>query len=133
MIWHPLLSGQQQSLRILQVKELLLPFGSLKAFNLVMDKNTGNSKVCMQSLSGLCGMHCVRATLLAGVAVMYAIWCHAITSSRGCSFKRCSDKSVWNSHILSCTLLQHDNTLCRLYKSASSRRVMPSASSRRSA
>ena len=28
-----------------QVKELLLPFGSLKAFNLVMDKNTGNSKV----------------------------------------------------------------------------------------
>ncbi|KAK9901213.1 hypothetical protein WJX75_000532 [Coccomyxa subellipsoidea] len=27
-----------------QVKELLLPFGSLKAFNLVMDKNTGNSK-----------------------------------------------------------------------------------------
>lgn len=30
---------------MLQVKELLLPFGSLKAFNLVMDKNTGNSKV----------------------------------------------------------------------------------------
>ncbi len=29
----------------MQVKELLLPFGSLKAFNLVMDKNTGNSKV----------------------------------------------------------------------------------------
>ena len=28
-----------------QVKELLLPFGQLKAFNLVMDKNTGNSKV----------------------------------------------------------------------------------------
>jgi hypothetical protein len=27
-----------------QVKELLLPFGALKAFNLVMDKNTGNSK-----------------------------------------------------------------------------------------
>lgn len=27
-----------------QVKELLLPFGPLKAFNLVMDKNTGNSK-----------------------------------------------------------------------------------------
>ena len=29
----------------MQVKELLLPFGHLKAFNLVMDKNTGNSKV----------------------------------------------------------------------------------------
>jgi len=29
----------------LQVKDLLLPFGVLKAFNLVMDKNTGNSKV----------------------------------------------------------------------------------------
>jgi hypothetical protein len=28
-----------------QVKDLLLPFGVLKAFNLVMDKNTGNSKV----------------------------------------------------------------------------------------
>lgn len=27
-----------------QVKDLLLPFGVLKAFNLVMDKNTGNSK-----------------------------------------------------------------------------------------
>ena len=34
----------------LQVKELLLPFGSLKAFNLVMDKNTGNSKVNAQKL-----------------------------------------------------------------------------------
>ena len=35
----------------MQVKELLLPFGHLKAFNLVMDKNTGNSKVrqcCIQ-------------------------------------------------------------------------------------
>lgn len=30
---------------MLQVKDLLLPFGVLKAFNLVMDKNTGNSKV----------------------------------------------------------------------------------------
>jgi len=29
-----------------QVKELLLPYGHLKAFNLVMDKSTGNSKVC---------------------------------------------------------------------------------------
>ena len=33
------------SMHCVQVKELLLPFGSLKAFNLVMDKNTGNSKV----------------------------------------------------------------------------------------
>lgn len=32
------------------MKELLLPFGALKAFNLVMDKNTGNSKVT-QALS----------------------------------------------------------------------------------
>lgn len=32
---------------LVQVKELLLPFGSLKAFNLVMDKNTGNSKVTL--------------------------------------------------------------------------------------
>ncbi len=28
-----------------QVKELLHPYGMLKAFNLVMDKHTGNSKV----------------------------------------------------------------------------------------
>jgi hypothetical protein len=27
------------------VKELLAPYGSLKSFNLVMDKNTGKSKV----------------------------------------------------------------------------------------
>lgn len=38
----------------MQVKELLLPFGSLKAFNLVMDKNTGNSKVRVSRLPGLC-------------------------------------------------------------------------------
>jgi hypothetical protein len=37
-------SGLQQYV-VPQVKELLLPFGALKAFNLVMDKNTGNSKV----------------------------------------------------------------------------------------
>lgn len=30
---------------IAQVKELILPYGELRAFNLVMDKNTGNSKV----------------------------------------------------------------------------------------
>jgi hypothetical protein len=30
----------------LQVKEMLMPFGQLKAFNLVMDRGTGNSKVC---------------------------------------------------------------------------------------
>ena len=30
----------------MQVKDMLLPFGELKAFNLVMDKTTGNSKVC---------------------------------------------------------------------------------------
>lgn len=43
----------------LQVKDLLLPFGVLKAFNLVMDKNTGNSKVrgATQSLWLRC---CVR-------------------------------------------------------------------------
>ena len=29
----------------LQVKEMLLPYGALKAFNLVMDRSTGNSKV----------------------------------------------------------------------------------------
>jgi hypothetical protein len=29
----------------LQVKEMLMPFGQLKAFNLVMDRGTGNSKV----------------------------------------------------------------------------------------
>jgi hypothetical protein len=28
-----------------QVKELLAPYGLLKSFNLVMDKNTGKSKV----------------------------------------------------------------------------------------
>ena len=38
------------SMHGVQVKELLLPFGSLKAFNLVMDKNTGNSKVNSQKL-----------------------------------------------------------------------------------
>ena len=38
------------SMHCVQVKELLLPFGSLKAFNLVMDKNTGNSKVDPQGL-----------------------------------------------------------------------------------
>ena len=38
------------SMHDMQVKELLLPFGSLKAFNLVMDKNTGNSKVSPQKL-----------------------------------------------------------------------------------
>ena len=38
------------SMHGVQVKELLLPFGSLKAFNLVMDKNTGNSKVTPQKL-----------------------------------------------------------------------------------
>jgi hypothetical protein len=32
------------------VKDLLLPFGVLKAFNLVMDKNTGNSKVLLSHL-----------------------------------------------------------------------------------
>ena len=44
----------------MQVKELLLPFGSLKAFNLVMDKNTGNSKVCFPSSPGplLHGLQC---------------------------------------------------------------------------
>ena len=30
-----------------QVKEMLGPFGALQAFNLVMDKNTGNSKVSL--------------------------------------------------------------------------------------
>jgi hypothetical protein len=33
------------------VKELLAPYGALKSFNLVMDKNTGKSKVrCAQML-----------------------------------------------------------------------------------
>ena len=43
-----------------QVKDLLLPFGVLKAFNLVMDKNTGNSKVQpeYQSLSPCKQLHC---------------------------------------------------------------------------
>ena len=36
-----------------QVKELLLPYGHLKAFNLVMDKSTGNSKASCCSLSTL--------------------------------------------------------------------------------
>ena len=31
--------------QVVQVKEKLLPFGNLGAFNLVMDKTTGNSKV----------------------------------------------------------------------------------------
>lgn len=31
-----------------QVKGTLAPFGALKAFNLVMDKSTGNSKVSLQ-------------------------------------------------------------------------------------
>lgn len=45
---------------LLQVKDLLLPFGVLKAFNLVMDKNTGNSKVQpeSQSLSPCKQLHC---------------------------------------------------------------------------
>ena len=42
--------GLVMSMHGVQVKELLLPFGSLKAFNLVMDKNTGNSKVSPQKL-----------------------------------------------------------------------------------
>ena len=43
---HPEMRAvQSPDCHIMQVKELLLPFGSLKAFNLVMDKNTGNSKV----------------------------------------------------------------------------------------
>jgi hypothetical protein len=29
----------------MQVKEMLMPYGQLKAFNLVMDRGTGNSKV----------------------------------------------------------------------------------------
>ena len=33
-----------------QVKELLLPYGLLKAFNLVMDKSTGNSKARIRKL-----------------------------------------------------------------------------------
>lgn len=37
-----------------QVKEMLLPFGSLKAFNLVMDRNTGNSKV--SGASAMCSV-----------------------------------------------------------------------------
>jgi hypothetical protein len=32
-------------LPLLQVKDLLTPYGALKSFNLVMDKNTGKSKV----------------------------------------------------------------------------------------
>lgn len=43
----------------MQVKELLLPFGSLKAFNLVMDKNTGNSKVCSWSSLAPSCMSCM--------------------------------------------------------------------------
>lgn len=35
-----------------QVKEMLLPFGQLKAFNLVMDRGTGNSKVGWRGLGG---------------------------------------------------------------------------------
>ena len=38
---------------MLQVKDLLLPFGALKAFNLVMDKATGNSKVSQHSTAPL--------------------------------------------------------------------------------
>ncbi len=48
-----------------QVKELLHPYGMLKAFNLVMDKHTGNSKVrgvvchisvgCIHVGHGCCG------------------------------------------------------------------------------
>jgi len=49
----------------MQVKEKLTPFGMLKAFNLVMDKTTGNSKVaryrhtlavkaCSLQLQGCC-------------------------------------------------------------------------------
>ena len=46
----------------MQVKELLLPFGSLKAFNLVMDKNTGNSKVRTCSIAGLSGCRSCRSS-----------------------------------------------------------------------
>lgn len=35
-----------------QVKEMLTPFGQLKAFNLVMDRGTGNSKVGQQGPGG---------------------------------------------------------------------------------
>ena len=50
----------------MQVKELLLPFGALKAFDLVMDKNTGNSKVgyihmcwqlCSATMSTMCTLY----------------------------------------------------------------------------
>ena len=51
-----------------QVEELLHPFGLLKAFNLVMDKHTGNSKArsCYQPppTSPPCGLYaCVLGRL----------------------------------------------------------------------
>lgn len=39
---HACLAGWRSAL---QVKAMLAPFGSLKSFNLVMDKTTGKSKV----------------------------------------------------------------------------------------
>ncbi len=45
----------------IQVKELLLPYGTLRAFNLVMDRQTGNSKVCDDwvSMDEMCVCVCV--------------------------------------------------------------------------
>lgn len=43
------MSANKCEMYTLQVKALVTPFGKLQAFNLVMDKHTGNSKVGMSS------------------------------------------------------------------------------------
>ncbi len=84
------------------MKEQLLPFGILKAFNLVMDKITGNSKV----RSMLKAEEHVSVLLLLGPLCADSI-CHGpfIHELRGATMKR-----LLLGHgvcrVYSCTLLQ---------------------------
>ena len=75
----------------MQVKELLLPFGSLKAFNLVMDKNTGNSKVILSVLSQLVVMSWLHSDQFCGAGsiegqacqpCMQALWMQQVESTK---------------------------------------------------
>lgn len=73
---------------VLQVKEMLLPFGQLKAFNLVMDRGTGNSKVGVGWGGGWgvwLGMVATGWQLQSGCGVVCWGWCgvgHGISGDR---------------------------------------------------
>ena len=54
-----------------QVKEKLTPYGPLKAFNLVMDKQTGNSKVCLT-----CRHYCLSVLYLVAWCLYALVLCY---------------------------------------------------------